>query len=195
MKDRCRKTIQTILKTTLTILLLVVSSWWDTTFCFYTYHNYVADEPKDLNWYCLDIANKLNDLGYLSVTPEKFASFIWKVSYCESGHKVNAKGKDAAGSIGLFQMTKATRSRLKVNHGGLKVQAENYFKFLKAGGKRLRHIKNSIDLHCYNFTPANFKRDTLSNVTNPQLEALDFNKDSVITREDIKFFQKKRLKV
>lgn len=144
--------------------------------------------------YCLEISHRLNDLGYISVTPEQFAEFIWKVSYCESGHKIDAKGKDAAGSIGLFQMTEETRQRLKVSHGGLKVQAENYFKFLKAGGKRLRHIKNSVDLHCYNFRPPIFTRDTLSRVTNPQLKALDLNKDSVITREDIRLFQKKRLK-
>lgn len=192
MKYRCRKLIQTILKTTLTILLLVVSSWWDTTFCF---PEIKLPEKRDLNWYCLDIANRLNDLGYLSVTPEQFASFMWIVSYCESGHKVNAKGKDAAGSIGLWQMTKETRNRLKVKHGSLNVQAENYFKFLKAGGKRLRWIKNSVDLHCYNFTPANFRKDILSRVTNNGLRALDLNKDSVITREDIRLFQKQRLKV
>ena len=191
MKYRCRNLIQTILKTTLTIFLLVVSSWWDTTFCF---TEIKLPEKKDLNWYCLDISKRLDALGYLSVTPEQFASFIWKVAYCESGHKIDAKGKDAAGSIGLFQMTKETRQRLKVSHGGLKIQAENYYKFLKAGGKKLRWIKNSVDLHCYNFTPANFRKDTLSRVTNPQLEALDLNKDSVITREDIRLFQKKRLK-
>lgn len=190
-KDRCRNLIQTILKTTLTILLLVVSSWWDTTFCF---PEVKLPENRDLNWYCLDIANRLNDLGYLSVTPEQFASFIWKVSYCESGHKVKAKGKDSAGSLGLWQMSKETRQRLKVRHGGIEVQAENYFKFLVNAGIKLRWIKGSVDLHCYNFTPANFRKDTLSRVTNPQLEALDLNKDSVITRQDIILFQKKRLK-
>lgn len=190
MKYRCRSLInQTILT-----IIMVVCPLWTATFCVSTH--IPEEEPvKDLNWYCLDIANRLDKLGYLSVTPKQFASFMWVVSYCESGHKVNAKGKDAAGSIGLFQMTKETRSRLKVKHGGLKVQAENYYKFLKAGGRRLRYIKNSVDLHCYNFTPANFKRDTLSQVTNPQLEALDLNKDSVITREDIRMFQKKKLKV
>lgn len=192
MKYRCKKLIQTILKTTLTILLLVVSSWWDTTFCF---SEIKLPEKRDLKWYCLDISKRLDDLGYLSVTPEQFAEFMYKVSYCESGHKINAKGKDSAGSIGLFQMTEDTRQRLKVKHGGLKVQAENYFKFLAAGGKRLRYIKNSVDLHCYNFRPPIFMRDTLSRVTNKDLRALDLNKDSVITREDIKLFQKKRLKV
>lgn len=191
-KDRCRNLIQTILKTTLTILLLVVSSWWDTTFCFPEIK--VSPVKKDLNWYCLDIAKRLNELGYLSVSPEQFASFIWKVSYCESGHKVKAKGTDAAGSLGLWQMTADTRKKLKVRHGGLSVQAENYFKFLAAGGNKLRWIKSSIDLHCYNFTPSNFRKDTLSQVTNDGLRALDLNQDSVITREDIKLFQKKRLK-
>lgn len=192
-KDRCRKLIQTILKTTLTILLLVVSSWWDTTFCF-PETKIIKPEKKDLNWYCLDIARRLDSLGYLSVKPEQFASFIWKVSYCESGHKLKAKGKDAAGSLGLWQMTADTRKRLKVRHGGMSIQADNYFKFLAAGGNKLKRIKNSIDLHCYNFTPANFKRDTLSQVTNKDLKALDLNKDSVITREDIILFQKQRLK-
>lgn len=195
MKYRCKKSrsliksIQTIL-----IIILVVCPLWTATFCVSTH---IPEEKpvKDLNWYCLDIAKRLDALGYLSVTPEQFASFMWVVSYCESGHKINAKGKDAAGSIGLFQMTKETRSRLKVKHGGLNVQAENYFKFLKAGGRKLKCINNSVDLHCYNFTPANFKRDTLSQVTNPQLKALDLNKDSVITREDIRMFQKKKLKV
>lgn len=192
MNYRCRKLIQTI--QTILIIIMVVCPIWNTTFCVSTH---IPDEEpvKDLNWYCLDIAKRLDKLGYLSVSPDKFASFMWVVSYCESGHKIDVKGKDAAGSIGLFQMTKETRSRLKVKHGGLKVQAENYFKFLKAGGKRLRHIKNSVDLHCYNFRPPIFTRDTLSQVTNPQLEALDFNKDSVITREDIRLFQKKKLKV
>lgn len=191
MNYRCRKLIQTI--QTILIIIMVVCPIWNTTFCVSTH---IPDEEpvRDLNWYCLDIANRLDKLGYLSVTPKQFASFMWIVSYCESGHKVNAKGKDAAGSIGLFQMTKETRSRLKVKHGGLKVQAENYYKFLKAGGRKLRYIKNSVDLHCYNFTPGNFKKDTLSQVTNPQLKALDLNKDSVITREDIRMFQKKRLK-
>lgn len=192
-KDRCRnpkKLIQTILKTTLTILLLVVSSWWDTTFCFTQY----IPEKKDLNWYCLDIAKRLDALGYLSVSPEQFASFIWKVSYCESGHKVKAKGKDNAGSLGLWQMSKETRQRLKVRHGGLTTQADNYFKFLANAGTKLKYIKSSVDLHCYNFTPANFRKDTLSQVTNDGLRALDLNKDSVITRQDIILFQKKRLK-
>lgn len=171
---------------------MVVCPLWTATFCV---SMYIPEEKpvKDLNWFCLDIAKRLDALGYLSVSPEQFATFMWKVSYCESGHKVNAKG--GAGSIGLFQMTKETRNRLKVKHGSLNMQAENYYKFLKAGGKRLRHIKNSVDLHCYNFTPANFRRDTLSQVTNDGLRALDFNKDSVITREDIRLFQNKRLKV
>lgn len=145
--------------------------------------------------YCLDISLELDRLGYLSVKPEEFASFIWKVSYCESGHKINVKGKDGAGSLGLWQMSKETRQRLKVKHGGLNVQASNYLKFLKAGGKKLRWIKSSVDLHCYNFTPMNFRKDTLSQVTNEGLRALDINKDSVITREDIRLFQKQRLKV
>lgn len=191
MKDRCRNLIQNTIRTTLTILLLVVSSWWDTTFCFPEVN---LPEKRDLNWYCLDIAQRLDALGYLSVSPEQFASFIWKVSYCESGHKVKAKGTDGAGSLGLWQMSKETRKRLKVRHGGLSVQANNYFKFLAAGGNKLRWVKSSIDLHCYNFTPANFMKDTLSQVTNDGLRALDFNKDSVITREDIILFQKKRLK-
>lgn len=186
-KDRCR-IIQTILKTTLTILLLVVSSWWDTTFCFTEIR---LPEKRDLNWYCLDIAKRLDDLGYLSVTPEEFASFIWKVSYCESGHRVNVKSGD---QLGLWQMTADTRSRLKVRHGGLNTQAENYYKFLANAGTKLRWIKSSVDLHCYNFTPANFRKDTLSQVTNDGLRALDLNKDSVITRQDIILFQKKRLK-
>lgn len=186
-EDRCK-----IIPTTLTIFLLVVSSWWDTTFCF---SEIKLPEKRDLKWYCLDISKRLDDLGYLSVTPEQFAEFMYKVSYCESGHKINAKGKDSAGSIGLWQMSKETRRKLKVTHGGLNIQAENYYKFLVAGGKKLRYIKNSVDLHCYNFTPGNFRKDTLSRVTNPQLEALDLNRDGVITREDINLFQKKRLKV
>ena len=187
-KDRCRKLIQTILKTTLTILLLVVSSWWDTTFCFIEIK---IPEKRDLNWYCLDIAKRLDALGYISVTPEQFASFIWKVSYCESGHRVNVKSGD---QLGLWQMTAETRRKLKVTHGGLTIQANNYFKFLAKAGTKLRRVKSSIDLHCYNFAPARFTQDTLSQVTNDGLRALDFNKDSVITREDIKLFQKKRLK-
>ena len=185
-EDRCK-----IIPTTLTIFLLVVSSWWDTTLCF---SEIKLPEKRDLKWDCLDISKRLDDLGYLSVTPEQFAEFMYKVSYCESGHKINAKGKDSAGSIGLWQMSKETRRKLKVTHGGLNIQAENYYKFLVAGGKKLRYIKNSVDLHCYNFTPGNFRKDTLSRVTNPQLEALDLNRDGVITREDINLFQKKRLK-
>lgn len=152
-------------------------------------------KPKNLKEICLDISKRLDALGYLSVSPEKFATFLWNVSYCESGHKVKSKGKDGAGSLGLWQMTADTRKKLRVKHGCINTQAENYFKFLKAGGKKLRRIKTSVDLHCYNFAPARFTQDTLSQVTNDGLRALDFNKDSIITKEDIILFQKKRLKV
>lgn len=189
-EDRC-KIIPTILKTTLTIFLLVVSSWWDTTFCFSYYSVIIPEKPKTIMDYCLEISHRLNDLGYISVSPEKFAEFMYKVSYCESGHKVKAKNGD---QLGLWQMTADTRKKLKVRHGGLDIQAKNYYKFLAAGGKKLRWIKSSVDLHCYNFTPANFRKDTLSQVTNDGLRALDLDKDSIITRQDIILFQKKRLK-
>lgn len=152
----------------------------------------LPEKPKTLEELCLDISNRLDALGYLSVSPEKFATFIWKVSYCESGHKVKAKSRD---QLGLWQMTADTRKKLRVKHGCINTQAENYFKFLKAGGRKLRRIKTSVDLHCYNFAPARFTQDTLSQVTNDGLRALDFNKDSIITKEDLKLFQKKRLKV
>lgn len=184
MKYRCRYIIKTILT-----LLLVVCPLWGTTISI---SKNIPPPEKTLKDYCLDISNRLNNLGYISVSPEQFASFIYKVSYCESGHKIKARGD--SGSIGLWQMTAKTRNRLGVKHGGIEVQVENYFKFLAAGGKKLRLIKNSVDLHCYNFTPGNFLKDTLSQVTNERLRALDLNKDSVITREDIKLFQKLRLK-
>lgn len=168
---------------------MVVCPAWHTTICVSIN---IPPPEKTLMDYCLDISNRLNDLGYISVSPEQFASFIWKVSYCESGHELKAKGD--SGSIGLWQMTKDTRKRLKVSNGGMEVQVENYFKFLAAGGRRLRYIRNSVDLHAYNFRPPIFMKDTLSQVTNKRLRALDLNGDSVITREDIRLFQKKRLK-
>jgi len=177
------------LKTLLTTLLLGVSSLEGTPNFIYIEHSLKEKTLKD---YCLEISKRLDKLGYLSVSPEKFATFIYKVALCESGHKVNAKSGD---QLGLWQMTGETRKKLKVRHGCMKIQSENYFKFLRAGGRKLRLIKNSVDLHCYNFTPANFRKDTLSQVTNDGLRALDFNKDSIITREDIRLFQRKRIKV
>lgn len=146
---------------------------------------------KDIKDYCLDISFKLDRLGYLSVSPQQFAKFLWIVSYCESGHQLTAS--DGV-SIGLFQMTADTKRRLGLpKSNSLESQAEGYFRYLKALGKnRVRSIKNSVDLHCYNLTVRD-KDGVLSKVTNSKLDALDLNKDSVITKEDLKLFQNKRL--
>lgn len=162
-----------------------------------TYNPYVPVEiksqPKSLKEYCLEIAHRLDKLGYLSVSPEEFSEFIYIVSYCESGHKLNAT--DGI-SVGLWQITTENRKRLKLKPPTtLENQADNYFRYLKAiGKKRVRSIKNSVDLHCYNFSLRD-KDGILSRVTNKGLDALDLNRDSVITKEDIRLFQKKRLKV
>lgn len=147
--------------------------------------------------HCLIIAKRLDQIGYLSISPDKFAEAIYRVALCESGLNPKAKGKDGAGSHGLWQMTTETRKILKVRKGNsLSHQAENYYKFLKRGGKkRIRGIQNSVDLHCYNFAPGRDKNGVLSRVFNPQLEALDKNKDSIITRQDFILFQRQRIKV
>lgn len=151
----------------------------------------IKSQPKTLKDYCLEIAIRLDKIGYLSVSPEKFSEFIYIVSYCESGHKLNAT--DGI-SVGLWQITAENRKRLKLKPPtDLENQADNYFKYLKAvGKKRIRSIKNSVDLHCYNFSLRD-KDGVLSKVTNPGLDALDLNRDSVITKEDLKLFQNKRL--
>lgn len=146
---------------------------------------------KDIKDYCLEISLRLDRLGYLSVSPQQFSKFLWIVSYCESGHQLTAS--DGI-SVGLFQMTTDTKRRLRIPKGNsLEAQAEGYFKYLKALGKtRVRSIKNSVDLHCYNLTVRN-KDGILSKVTNERLDALDLNRDSVITKEDLRLFQNKRL--
>ena len=144
---------------------------------------------KTVKDYCLDIANKLDSIGYLSVSPQEFANFLYIVGKCESSHEVNAKNGD---QNGLWQMTEPTRLKLHLKRGGIKVQAYNHFIFIKTlGKKRVRSIKNSVDLHCYNFAPYRDKDGVLSKVTNDGLKALDFNKDSLITREDLFLFQKR----
>ena len=151
---------------------------------------------KTLKEYCLDISTRLDKLGYLSVSPEKFSQFILIVSYCESGHKPSISGKDGAGSHGLWQMTTATRNKLRLKkRNSIKDQSENYFKFLKTVGVKLKQVKSSADLHCINFAPGRPVNGILSKVTNPHLDALDFNRDSVITKQDFVLFQNKKLKV
>lgn len=147
---------------------------------------------KTLKDYCLDISLKLDKLGYLSVSPQKFSNFIYQVAKFESGHNLSIKGKDNAGSYGLWQMTSKTRKRLGVKKEGLEHQAEAYFKFLRNVGVKLKQVKSSVDLHCINFAPCRPINGVLSKVSNPQLEALDFNKDSVITREDFKLFHQSK---
>jgi len=162
--------------------MMVAFSMWGATIPVPTYTISLTQveivHTKTLKDYCLDISKRLDSIGYLSVSPEEFSEFIFTVALCESGGKIKAKGKDGVGSHGLWQMSKDTRSKLKVRRGDcLYSQSENYYKFLVAIGKnKIRGIKNSVDLHCYNFAPSRDKDGVLSKVTNPQLEALDFNK-------------------
>ena len=178
---------------------MVAFSYWGATVSSVTPHFLLEEveivHTKTLKDYCLDISKRLDSIGYLSVSPEKFSEFIFIVALCESGGEIKIKGRDSAGSYGLWQMSESTRNKLKVRQGNcLSSQSENYYKFLVAVGKtKIRSVKNSVDLHCFNFAPSRNKDGVLSKVTNPQLEALDFNKDGVITREDFKLFQKKEI--
>mgnify|MGYP000853883859 FL=1 len=148
---------------------------------------------KTIPDYCLEIACKLDKLGYLSISPETFADYMFIVAKCESNHTLDALNGD---QTGLWQHTEATMKKLHMKPPTtLENQAYNYLIFLKAvGKKKLRKVKTSVDLHCYNFAPCRNKDGILSIVNNPGLEALDFDKDSVITKNDLKIFQQKRLK-
>lgn len=155
---------------------------------------YIPSKPKliTVQDYCNQIASRLDKIGYLSVSPEKFSQFLWIVSYCESGHQIAASD---GMSIGLWQMTDETKRKLGLTKSNsIQSQAEGYYSFLKAlGKKRVRSIKSSVDLHCYNFAPCRNKEGVLSKVTNAGLAALDLNGDSIITKQDLKLFQTKRL--
>lgn len=193
--------LKTRLKTLIKIIFIpvVVLLMWGATFFIpepvYAVHleevNIVY--KRTLKDYCLDISKRLDSLGYITVTPEEFAKFLYIVSLCESNHQFNAVND---GQYGWWQMTKETHKKLGVKVSKKRCgQANNYYKFLLAIGKtKLRKVRNSVDLHCLNFAPGRDMNGILSQVSNPSLNALDFNKDSVITREDLKLFQQKRIK-
>lgn len=142
----------------------------------------------------MNLAINLGDL--ITIDPATFAAACITVHYSESNFQKNVIGDNH--SVGIWQVTKKTRKALSIpdiSNMTIKEQLVYYEKYLRACPKNaLSKVKNSIDLHVLHFAPFRTNKNILSKVCNKHLRGLDRDKDGVITREDLKLFQEKRIR-
>lgn len=132
----------------------------------------------------------------LKIDAVTFAAASLIVHYSESGLKTNVIGDNF--SMGICQLTATTRLGLNIpldiTNQSIKQQLIYYEMFLRACPKKaLARIKNSVDLHALHFAPSRTS-EVLSKASNKNLQALDFDNDSFITKKDLKLFEEKRIK-
>ncbi len=156
-------------------------------------------EPKTIQekYTALQVfAVHLKQEGIISVHPEQFAKFMLCVFYAESGLKTTAVG--GSGSLGINQLTAATRKRLDlpadISKDGFNEQLQYFKTYLVATRQGLK-IKRVYDLHILNFSPYKIGQEYLCKA-NPakNLHHLDKDKDGDITAKDMKMFIQKRCK-
>lgn len=141
------------------------------------------------------VGQRLLEDNLISITPKMFANFATVVAYCESDFNSKSVKLDQQG---IAQITKDTRSACNIPDQldlSVEQQVEYHELFLrKCSIKALRSVKSSVDFHALNFAPSRIFQDTLSKVSNKWLAALDFTKDDIITRDDFRLFQNRRIK-
>lgn len=121
----------------------------------------------------------------ITITPEKFADCCIQVYWCESNLDPKAVNN---GQVGFFQMTRETRKRLHLPIVHTFHEQLHQLKMYLLATKKIHRVKNSIDLHVLNFSPARFGQRVLSRAVG----GLDFNQDGIITRQDLAIFQNKK---
>lgn len=143
----------------------------------------------------MNIGKRLQDQNLISIDAATFAAASITVHYSESNLNPKANYDN---QTGIFQITKSTRQLLNIpelSNLTRKEQLVYYEQYLRAcSSKALLKVKNSIDLHILHFAPSRTNKIILSQVTNKGLRGLDRNKDNVITREDLRLFEKDQLK-
>lgn len=142
-----------------------------------------------------NMGKRLLQDNLITIPASQFAKIATIVAYCESNLNTKANKLDQQG---IFQITEDTRKACNIPEQydlSIDEQIKCHEIFLrKCSVKALRSIKTSVDFHALNFAPSRVFQDTLSKVTNKYLAALDFTRDNIITKEDLKIFQKKRVK-
>lgn len=142
----------------------------------------------------LDMAIRLKNDGLISVSAKKFADFCMVSTHCESGLKT---WKDNGGQQGIWQFTPDTRKKNgfpeSIVHDNFVTQVGYCEIYLRKVSGRLKYIKSAEDLHIIKFAPYRTHLDVYSKVSNDGLKGLDMDGDSLITRNDFKLFQKKRI--
>lgn len=138
-------------------------------------------------------SHSLKSKGVISIHPDSFAKAAIIVMWCESN--LNTKS-DSKGQQGLNQLLPLTRELIgapkDIRNKSFREHLNYFESYLILTGKSQK-IKCSIDLHALNFAPSRFHKEIFCNTTSG-LKALDKNKDGVISREDLKIFQNKRIK-
>lgn len=139
-------------------------------------------------------SHSLKSKGVISIHPDSFAKAATIVMWCES--RLETTSQDRLGSQGLNQLLPQTRELIgapkDIRNRSFREHLDYFESYLILTGKSQK-IKCSIDLHALNFAPSRFHKEIFCNTT-PGLKALDENKDGVISREDLKIFQNKRIK-
>lgn len=137
-------------------------------------------------------SEQLEQKGLISISSQEFAKAATIVMWCESNLKTTSK--DKLNAQGLFQIMPKTRQGLglpkDISHLSFEEQLEMYEKFLLSSG-HLYKVKNSVDLHVIGFAPSRFSRKVFyPSSVNPHI---DYDRNGVLTREDLKTFQDKRV--
>ena len=128
----------------------------------------------------------------LTIPKEQFAKYCMIVFWCESG--LNKYSKNGA-QQSLFQMTSKTRIALGIPDLQDCTEEElldYYYVYLKAT-KKLHLVKTCLDLHVLNAAPSRFHYNNLLTVRGA-LRFIDYDKNNIITKQDLLRFQEKRCK-
>lgn len=137
-------------------------------------------------------SEQLEQKGLISISSQEFAKAATIVMWCESNLKTTSK--DKLNAQGLFQIMPKTRRYLNLPEDirdlSFEQQLEIYEMFLVKSG-HLYKVQNSVDLHVIGFAPSKFSKKVFyPKKVNPYL---DYDGDGVLTRNDLKLFQNKRV--
>lgn len=142
-----------------------------------------------------NVGKRLISDNLINISADQFATYATIVAYCES--ELNPKS-NKLDQQGIAQITKDTRKSLGIasmKNMSIEEQINSHEKFFrKCSKKALKLIHSSTDFHALNFAPSRMHKTKLSDVTNKYLAALDFNKDNIITRDDLYLYQTKKVK-
>lgn len=160
--------------------------------CAISISNYKSEiKYEECDYTLVDkINNWSKTITELTIPPEQFAKYCIIVFWCESG--LNRRAKNGA-QQSLFQMTNNTRTALGIPDLQDCTEEEllcYYYVYLKAT-KKLHLVKTCLDLHVLNAAPSRFHCNNLLSARGA-LKFIDYDKNNIITKQDLLQFQEKR---